>query len=464
MTGSPAGGGEAPSSCGAASPVVPPLPLELLQQHAAPCPPSPASPESGVDVTSVCILSLDLTLDCGGNGEAVFTLDDDAQATPTSGEPPRGTAEAGSCSAHQDAAAGGRLTASTSSLLFDEKYYEKDDFEPYLQGGGEGRAVPPEDDDALVSALQLQGEGDIPQLADTTVAAKEEDDFIEIDCNVQPMEALKRPLVYGYGGGPGGRLLRDSALNEKRLSGASVVSDYLEMDLVEAVLKTASGKDALSGGSCLDLKETYWDHWTARREAAAGQKLLGGNPQGVGLAGCPSTKFCYDPEVLLAQVRCPKSLEDATFKQYSACVKSHIYEHFGAVQEGLKEYGLTHGRPDFMCSQPDLPGQPREAGTWPLDYSSEPELATPGTPRHTARPLPPPHFRDREISVDSGTWSYMPGSGDSTAVPSPRCCYPPEAFPRPSSSLSHVAVGGGYDPWLHLLPDVTPPRTPRHSK
>lgn len=446
--------------------MLPPLPPELLQEPPAPLPSSPASPESGVDLTSVCILSLDLTLDCAGQCDAVFTLDDETQSAKTIGDAPRDTTTAGG-GVREDATTAS-LTASRSSVLFDQKYYEKDDFAPCLEGGGEEHAAPPEDDDGLVSPLQLQKEGGAPRMGDTTAVPEEEDDFIEIDCNVQPMEALKRPLVYGYGGGPGGpggsRLLREAALSEKRLSSASMVSDYIEMDLVEAVLSATVGKDPLSGGSCMDLKETYWDHWTARREAGVGEKLLGGNPQGVGRPGCPSTKFCYDPEVLLAQVRCPKSLEDATFKQYSACVKSHIYDHFGAVQQGLWEYGLTHARPDFMCSQPDLPGQPREAGASPLDYSSEPELATSGAPRHAAKPLPPPYFRDRETSVDSGTWSYMPGSGDSTAAPSPRSCFPPEAFPRSSSSLSHVAVGGGYDPWLHLLPDVTPPRTPRHSK
>ena len=455
----------------APSPVLPPLPPSVLQELSQ-RPPSPATPESDVDLAPVCILSLDVTVNCGQEGDATFTIDGVTQAKATYDHLPQDNTEAAGSPVQallgrgrENTEVEGCLTGSTSSVLFDEKYYEKDDFEPCREGGGEGCATPQAHDNHLVSFLSLQKQGGVTKLADTTEPV--EDDFIEIDCDVQPMETLKRPLVYGYGCSPGGRLLRGSMQGEKRLSRASITSDYLEMDLVEAVLGLAGeGNDPHTGGSHLDLKETYWDHWTARQGETTGNMLYNGRSQDVKLPNCPSAKYCYDPEVLLAQVRCPKSLEDATFKQYSACIKSHIYDHFEAVQEGLREYGLAHEAPNFMWSQPDLPGLPglpglpREPGMWPLDYSSEPEL---GKPRPQAPR--PPHVKNRDSSVDSGTWSYMQGSEDSTAVPSPRTCIPPVPFPRSSSSLSHVAVAAGaYDPWLHLLPDVTPPRTPRNSK
>lgn len=450
--------------------MLPPLPLGLLQDSPARLP-SPASPESGVDLASVCILSLDVTVDCSQEGDATstFIIGGVTEVKATDGDLPQDNTEAaggpGQASlgrGREESAAGGCLTASSSSVLFDEKYYEKDDFEPCRDGGGEQRATPDNHHDNLVAFLNLQNQGGVPKMAD--ISHTEEDDFIEIDCNVQPMEAMKRPLVYGYGGGRSRRLLQGASPAEKKLSRASVASDYLEMDLVEALLGVAATpKDTHTGGSSLDLKETYWDHWAARREALAGDIMDKGKLRGHGvqLPKCDSSKFCYDPELLLAQVRCPKSLEDATFKQYSACVKSHIYDHIEEVQNGLKEYGLARGAPDFMWSQPDLPGL-REAGVCPLDYSSEPELCTAGQPRLQA--TCPPHVRDRNSSVDSGTWSYRQGSQDSTAAPSPRSCIPPVPFPRSSSSLSHVAAVTGCDPWLHLLPDVTPPRTPRHSK
>ncbi|XP_069171420.1 uncharacterized protein [Procambarus clarkii] len=481
------------------SPVLPPLPPELLHDSKANSPPDVGTlevtfPKESAKLTSVCILSLDLTVDyeeinrdgltvvniienelpdlgfSESNADDEEILMQDEADVFQSNELHIKTEET-----RGDAGVEPRplsSSSSNSSVSFEDKYYKKDDYD-----SPEGGAA----DDMSVDADHSLGFGcpsddTSNKKTDDANPTADEDDFIEIDCDVQPMETLKRPLVYGYGSGPV-RSHRGSFL-EKRLSQASDVSDYLEMDLLESLLKRGvGGDDTHSSEGCLDLRETYWDHWQAKQNAIENQinksRQIGDpvNNRHSSFPNCPSSKFCYDPEVLLAQVRCPKSLEDATFKQYSAYVKSQIYDHIGNVHESLKEYGLSYGRPDWTSSQPELPDLPRnrrDHGKFPLDYSSEPELSKTGEKRQprtaTAQSLPqhpPATLNRRDASFDSGTWTYLPSSEESTVAPSPLTCYP-VPLPRSTSSLSHIGPGV-FSPWHHLLPDVTPPRTPRHS-
>ncbi|XP_042207507.1 uncharacterized protein LOC121856216 isoform X2 [Homarus americanus] len=488
----------------ATSPILPPLPPGLFQDTQT-SPPQHEDihddtfPENNVNLTSVCILSLDLTVDCkdvSGNGLTLVNITDNKVRDPD--VPESKTDDEDECESREDLtvlsldnndddpeggdtpteeiASGSRpLSASSGSVCFDEKYYEKDDYDS-PEGEVSGYLKEEEDkidDGSVYSASRGHSDDSLRRSKNTTPTINEEgddDDFIDIDCDVQPMETLKRPLVYGYGRGPV-RTRRGSTFLEKRLSQASDVSDYIEMDLLESLIKgRASNESVYLGESCLDLKETYWDHWQAKKGAEETHKhTKPKDPATSRLPNCPSSKFCYDPEVLLAQVRCPKSLEDATFKQYSAYVKSHIYDHFGNVHEGLKEYGLSYSRPGWISSQPELPDLPRDRipGMFPLDYSSEPELSIsgerrqprPGQTQHLpqhAPPLRPPPLTSRDASLDSGTWTYLPSSETS-----PLTCHP-VPLPRSTSSLSHIGPGV-YNPWHHFLPDVTPPRTPRHS-
>ncbi|KAK8738781.1 hypothetical protein OTU49_003670 [Cherax quadricarinatus] len=490
----------------AISPVLPPLPPELVHQpnssldtlHVAPS-------EADLDVTSVYILSLDLTVNCeelSVNGLRVEssannksddlgfsesnidyeeeTLKQDETASLLDNKS-HGSTEA----ATENTGSGPRsLSASSSSVRFDEKYYEKDNFDSPEDGTNshisEGNMTLDSD---LRTILECQPDDTLCKkliTATPTINEDDENDFIEIDCDVKPMETLKRPLVYGYGSSPV-RSLRGPTFLEKRLSQASDVSDYLEIDLLESLLnREVRNEGSHYNESCMDFKETYWDHWQAKNEAEErliNKSRMTDNPVNnhhSRLPNCPSSRFCYDPEVLLAQVRCPKSLEDATFKQYSAYVKSHIYDHFGNIQESLKKYGLPYRRSDWISSQPEFPDFPRNChdhDTLPLDYSSEPELSNSvkkrqpwaesaqSNPQHSPSLRPAP-LSSRDASMDSGTWTYT-NSEESTVVPSPLSRHMPP-LPRSTSSLSHVGPGV-FNPWHHLLPDVTPPRTPRHS-
>ncbi|XP_037784716.1 uncharacterized protein LOC119580691 [Penaeus monodon] len=476
-----------------ASPVLPPLPPGVLLEARASSPAKAHSsdvspPEDKLNLASICILSLDLTVDCeefSDNGFPLVTVrengrddENDDTGTSTSRSPPaRPEDEAerkddGSDGTPVEADTGiGSSSSHSSSSNFDEKYYENDDYDTVDDGVCvaeelSDRGIMSDHDDAPDSKTSLSSKIDKLISYDD-----DEDDYIEADCDVKPMETLKRPLVYGYGSGPV-RSLRGSSFLEKRLSQASIVSEHMEMDLAESLL---SSEVLAHSESCVSLKETYWDHYQATKERID-REGQNGKGQAKNPNPCPSARFCYDPEVLLAQVRCPKSLEDATFRQYSAFMTSHIYDHFGNIHENLKEYGLSSRRPGWISSQPELPDAPRHEAPSEmssLDYNSEPELTYCHEPRqppglsaqcHPARapaPRPPlPPCKSRGPPLDSGVWTYFHPSEGTSVASSPGQL--PVAMPRSTSSLSHVAPGG-YNPWSHLLPDVTPPRTPRHS-
>ncbi|XP_071549576.1 uncharacterized protein [Panulirus ornatus] len=487
------------------SPTLPPLPQELLDDRRTNPPADTGggdvtSPESSVDYTSVCILSLDLTVDCedlSENGFSVVNIKEhdqcnlDLTESATEKEECKSKQNTLSCSPDKDSigsvefparniGCGSRsLSASSSSVRFDEKYYEKDDYDfPEERSGDQSEEREGKLDLGIPSMLQYRSDDALHKVMNDTKATiddDDDDDFIDIDCDVKPMETLKRPLVYGYGRSPIRTFRRPSAL-EKRLSQASDISDYMEMRLMQSILGRDYNAGVQQSESCIDFHETYWDHWQAKKSAE--ESIRNRNNEDTlsnrlsKFHQCPSSKFCYDPEVLLAQVKCPKSLEDATFKQYSACVKSHICDRSGNVYEDLKEYGLTHGQPDWISSQPELPDLPkeyRESDMSSMDYSSEPELSN-ARKRRQPRPMPaqchpqrvhPSTLSNKRDSLDSGTWTYLPNSEESTVAPSP-LTYHPEPLPRSASSLSHFRAGL-FNPWHHLLPDVTPPRTPRHS-
>ncbi|XP_042865786.1 uncharacterized protein LOC122249185 [Penaeus japonicus] len=491
------GDASAPQDSGrisAASPVLPPLPPGVLLEARASSPAGAQStdvspPEDKLNLASICILSLDLTVDCeeiSDNGFPLVTViengrddENDDNGTSTESSPPSRSEDEGERKDEGSdrtpvEADTGLGSSHSSSSNFDEKYYENDDYDTVDDGVCVAEELPDrgilsDHDDSPDSKASLANKIDKLISYDD-----DEDDFIETDCDVKPMETLKRPLVYGYGSGPV-RSLRGSSFLEKRLSQASIVSEHMEFDLAESML---SSEVLAHSESCVSLKETYWDHYQATKERRSDRDGQNGMHQGKKTDPCPSTRFCYDPEVLLAQVRCPKSLEDATFRQYSAFMTSQIYDHFGNIHENLKEYGLTSRRLGWISSQPELPDAPRHEAPSEmssLDYSSEPELTYCHEPRqapgllaqchaaraHVPHPPPPPPSNSRNPPLDSDVWTYFHPSGSTSATCSSFGQHP-VAMPRSTSSLSHVAPGG-YNPWFHLLPNVTPPRTPRHS-
>ncbi|KAK7076927.1 hypothetical protein SK128_018041 [Halocaridina rubra] len=486
----------------ARSPILPPLPAGVLDN----CPKIPeqniassdASPNTDNNLESVCILSLDVTVDCkeftrdrfkvtniNNSSESEQEMDEENLRNASLPTPILSKTLNNENGRKEDDTKSGR----NSVLSIEEKYYENDDYE--TTEDTECNILRDEEQSQLDASIALlttplstaSTSTDSEKANSATGNNDDEDDFIDIDCDVKPMEALKRPLVYGYGSRPI-HSLQGSSFLERRLSSASDASEYMEMDIAET-LSTGKVEDVQyqKSESCMNLRETYWDYWQAKQASSkmsSNRSSLCGDYSSIEspvAATCPSQRFCYDPEVLLAHVRCPKSLEDATFKQYSAYVKSHIYDYFGDVKETLKDYGLENNHYNWISSQPEL--LPQTSNHQPfskptaLDYSSEPELsyndesiylrgkASYKYPTLTPPSRRPPPLCKKNRSQDSGTWTYLQSSQESAPGFNAKDVYP-VPLPRSTSSLSHIGPNL-YNPWTHLLPDVTPPRTPRHS-
>ncbi|XP_064081254.1 uncharacterized protein LOC135197926 [Macrobrachium nipponense] len=503
------------SSTIATSPVLPPLPAGVLDRVS----PEPmeavnTSTEDQANLASVCILSFDLTLDCEELSNSGFkvvnirnncheetpmehkksdekeltdsllcesnTLEfvDEDNTFEVTEEDLMEEIECDNCESDDT------VSNRSLSLSIDDKYFENDDFDnieddpcDFISEGEQEQL-----DQSAALLPDNQRNNDAEERNKEKDAADEDEDFIEIDCDVQPMETLKRPLVYGYGTGPVHSLKGKSFL-DKRLSLASDYSEYMEMDIAESLSKQGTTEEVRKKSeSCMNLRETYWDYWQAKQGMKGQLGYYSSSESSANCSpkrpSCPSERFCYDPEVLLAHVRCPKSLEDATFRQYSAYVKSHIYDYFGNVQEALNEYGLSATHRNWISSQPDLlpdtSNYAQMSDHIPLDYSSEPELPSGSggdskyripshqLPKRAPPPRPPPEpLQRRDPSQDSGTWTYLQSSQEFALDVSASGAYP-VPLPRSTSSLSHI-VPNTPNPWQHLLTDITPPRTPRHS-
>ncbi|XP_068223108.1 uncharacterized protein [Palaemon carinicauda] len=497
------------SSTIATSPVLPPLPAGVLDRVS----PEPkktvsTSPEDETNLASVCILSFDLTLDCeelSNNGFNVVNitnsvtdetvLEDTKSVKNRIGSSPscedniRELDDEDTFEVPEDylmeeiedvnCEKEDSVSNRSLSLSIDDKYFENDDYDN-IEDISCDFISEREQDQHSVTLLPEKQENDMSGKVYEKGIAPDGEDFIEIDCDVKPMETLKRPLVYGYGTGPV-RSMTGKPFIEKRFSLASDYSDYMEMNILESLRKQGTSEEVRKKSeSCMNLRETYWDYWQAKQGIKGPPSVYSSSesPNNCSSKGssCPSDRFCYDPEVLLAHVRCPKSLEDATFRQYSACVKSHIHDYFGNVQQAMNEYGLSMPHQNWISSQPDLlPNTPKhtQLSDIPLDYSSEPELPT-GSERNLSYRMPPHQYpkrvpptplpntlQKRDLSQDSGTWTYLQSSHESALDASAVGAYP-VPLPRSASSLSQI-VPNTYNPWQHLLSDVTPPRTPRHS-
>ncbi|XP_066960324.1 serine/arginine repetitive matrix protein 2-like [Macrobrachium rosenbergii] len=503
------------SSTIATSPVLPPLPAGVLDRVS----PEPikvisTSHEDQTNLASVCILSFDLTLDCeelSNSGFKVVNITNTChEETPMEDKKSDEKELTNSllCESNtlefvdeentfevteedlmeeiecDDRESDDTVSNRSLSLSIDDKYFENDDFDnvedtpcDFISEGEQEQL-----DQSTALLPEKQRNNDAEDHNKKKDATDEDEDFIEIDCDVQPMETLKRPLVYGYGTGPVHSLKGKSFL-EKRLSLASDYSEYMEMDIAESLSKQGTIEEVRKKSeSCMNLRETYWDYWQAKQGIKGQLGYYSSSESSSNCSpkrpSCPSERFCYDPEVLLAHVRCPKSLEDATFRQYSAYVKSHIYDYFGNVQEALNEYGLSATHRNWISSQPDLlpdtSNYAQMSDHIPLDYSSEPELPSGSggdskhripshqLPKRAPPPRPPPEpLQRRDPSQDSGTWTYLQSPQEFALEVSASGSYP-VPLPRSTSSLSHI-VPNTYNPWQHLLPDITPPRTPRHS-
>ncbi|CAL4068149.1 unnamed protein product, partial [Meganyctiphanes norvegica] len=343
------------------------------------------------------------------------------------------------------------------------------------------------------------------------IISLDDEEYSDINFDIKPMDTLKRPLVYGYSH----RLPRSGSSStiflNKRLSATCKMPqyNYIQRNFRHETNKIDNKYSTKKENK--NFQQTYWDLWLAKKgfgkEQLQVERDYKRDPANHYV--CPMDKYSYDPEVLLAQVRHPISLADATFRQYSAYVQSHIHDHFGSMKEITTNSPIGpndfHGRKDWTISDPELTSEnpskthkepcftskiPEHTVSDPeltpehqhapqsqtnLPFSSEPDLLFgygslprrhPGaayTPTATSQKYPIKSIVDLpEESKKRNSFQEKRFSGYQNPVYMSTTEIDKMFGVSHSSSASSCIATNPYvpNPWQHLLPLITPPQTP----
>lgn len=325
--------------------------------------------------------------------------------------------------------------------------------------------------------------GSEPSPARLSPLVEDESDYIDIDCDVQPMPALNRPLVYGYGN----RLpLRTRNMSQQYRHSFHQTNIHPSSDFHP---KTSFSPGIKDPSMFSNMKETLWDYYLAKSKSQEIDRI----------ETLPSTKnlsenqcnaandYYYDPEILLAQISHPRSLKNATFSEYSTHIKSSIMERYALQHENKgfhsseemgygscfdlaeKNQSVSVNDPGYYSESDVTKMKLNEHDARKSEYNDEYENYYPAYPslreqyiRHEPiQHLPPidPVDYFQQLKTDSNYENVYKSRHNSEIK---------EKRPFPRSNHGHfenpLSRPLGQDPWLHLLPDVTPPRTPLRGR